>query len=338
VNAGRDSPPTQRIASIIISENIPESNAQTQIQTPLPSLPSDVLPPHLPVYDNLLIDVIPTEAHLSADAEYEDSGTEEEEDDGFDEAEFHEIPDFAIFHDGLESQQLFVPSDDEDNADVNDEFLNFGRIDLNVESDGWSSKTNIVFNAPKQFNGLGSEGPKNIPENTESPMQFWNLFISLEMIRSIVLWTNDYADKWKAATPNQIFDSSHPRKNMFPKQPRWLTLKRWKPVTDAEIRCFIAIQCIMGFVKPPNLKAYWDGTKKYFNVFSIRDIMSRFRFSQIKSCFHIFKATNGEQLDDNADKLAKVREFFDKISNCQNYYNPHEILSLDEILADPMVL
>jgi hypothetical protein len=172
-----------------------------------------------------------------------------------------------------------------------------------VESD---SKTNIVFNAPKQFSGVGSEGPKNIPENTESPMQFWNLFISSEMIRSIVLWMNDYADKWKAVTPDQIFDSSYPRKNMFPKQPRWLTLKRWKPVTEAEIHCFIAIQYIMSFVKLPNLKAYWDGTKKYFNVFSICD-MSRFRFSQIKSCFHICKATNGVQLDDNADKLAKVK-------------------------------
>jgi hypothetical protein len=51
------------------------------------------------------------------------------------------------------------------------------------------------------------------------------------------------------------------------------------------------------------------------------------RFSQIKSCFHICKAANGEQLDDNADKLAKVREFFDKfISNCQNYYNLDEMM------------
>jgi hypothetical protein len=89
---------TRRQSIASITENIPESTAQTQIQTP--SLPFDVLPP-LPVHENPPIDAIHTEAHLPADAENEDSGTEEEEDD---EAEFHEIPDSAIFHDGLESQ------------------------------------------------------------------------------------------------------------------------------------------------------------------------------------------------------------------------------------------
>ena len=37
-------------------------------------------------------------------------------------------------------------------------------------------------------------------------------------------------------------ERTHPRKNMSPKQPRWLTLMRWKLVTEAELRCFIAIQ------------------------------------------------------------------------------------------------
>jgi hypothetical protein len=119
----------------------------------------------------------------------------------------YDLPGFIVEADSLESQQEpFQVDDDGENVQHD----NHGRKDLNIISGVWSSKVDCSFSPPKSFTGIGNEGPTNIPEGTSTPLQFWNLLITIEMIRNIVEWTNSYAKKWKDATPDQIFDSGNP--------------------------------------------------------------------------------------------------------------------------------
>jgi hypothetical protein len=211
---------------------------------------------------------------------------------------------------------------------------NGGRIDSNVPmQNGWCCEEDFKFADVQPFSGIGIEGVKDIPPETNTPFKFWSLLITVQMILDIVKWTNEYARKWKDATIDQIYDPANPQKNMFPKKPKWLLRGKWKDVSESEIRCFIAIQFIMSFVKLPNLKAYWNGSLKYFKVFNVQSIMSRTRFSRIKSCFHICEPVNGMESASD-DKLLKVRSFMDTfLENCKRYYQPHEIISVDEMMV-----
>jgi hypothetical protein len=340
------SPPLPPQDYYIISDS---EISQSQLTSPAQNHNSVLLPSHSEEYNSDIsqsdIDSPNQNDNLSNsnavnqefnDSDDQTSGISDDEDKDFYPSESesdHDIPDFIT--NDISQDTGNNAEDDVGNDEAN---VNFGRIDVRaseiLQSVEWKCDPNSVsFQPLPNFTGIESkeDGVQNVPENAKTPLGFWSLLITLEMIREIVNWTNDYAAKWKIASPNQIYDVNNPQKNMFPKKPKWLA--KWKSVNEIEIRCFIAIQYIMSFVKISNLKSYWDSSKKYFNFFGTQDIMSRFRFFQIKTCFHLTETQNGSNTV-VADKLIKIRSFFEKfLRNCQRFYRPHEILSLDEMMV-----
>ena len=85
----------------------------------------------------------------------------------------------------------------------------------------------------------------------------------------------------------------------------------------------------MSVNKMPNTKMYWS-TK--MRVYAVSQCMTRKRFDQISSWFHL--SNNHEQPDrgdPNFDVLFKVRKFMQNIcENFQKYADPEVVLSVDE--------
>jgi hypothetical protein len=111
-----------------------------------------------------------------------------------------------------------------------------GRIDLSnitqkTQQLGWSVSdlSNPAFTETSE-----SPGPRRIPEDAKSPIDFWKLLISDDMLGKICAYTNDYAEEWKYAADEDIYDNENPSRNKFKPKPAWL-LEKWTEVTVSEL-------------------------------------------------------------------------------------------------------
>ena len=144
-----------------------------------------------------------------------DSDTEEENannlaihDGELDSASDGDSPDFLYFIDINGREQPEEEVDEEANVIL----PNGGRIDSNVPmQNGWCCEEDFKFADVQPFSGIGIEGVKDIPPETNTPFKFWSLLITVQMILDIVKWTNEYARKWKDATIDQIYDPANPQ-------------------------------------------------------------------------------------------------------------------------------
>jgi hypothetical protein len=143
---------------------------------------------------------------------------------------------------------------------------------------------------------------------------------SEEMMEALCNFTNSYAEQWKSADESMRHDPLHPSPNKFKSPPKWLIKGKWKELTVPELKQFIAMQYSMAFVKLPRLKDYWSKKRCFFNVDHSFKLMEKWRFAQIKSCFHLcdFLQTLQSRRD---DPLWKVRDFLDSFeNNCRDMY------------------
>ena len=86
-----------------------------------------------------------------------------------------------------------------------------------------------------------STGPRDIPEVTKEPVDFFTLLMSNDLLTKIVRETNSYANEFLA-------------KKEFPRHSRF---KRWEPTTVAELKQFIGLTMNMGLSRRKNLQTYW---------------------------------------------------------------------------------
>lgn len=103
---------------------------------------------------------------------------------------------------------------------------------------------------------------------------------------------------------------------------------RWTPMSKTEFLVFIGIIILMGVVKMPSYKDYWDPTLCVFAV-SFAEKMSVTRFGLIQS--HLHCAPQG--VDDSVDKCAKVRGVLNHLQQlCGCLWRPLQHLSYDEMM------
>lgn len=93
---------------------------------------------------------------------------------------------------------------------------------------------------------------------------------------------------------------------------------------------FFGIHMIMTIIKMPAYRMYWSHNTRYP---TIADIMSRNRFTNLRSFIHFNDNTNClPSTHVNHDKLFKVRPFIDAIQNNFKSIEPDEYLAVDEII------
>ena len=138
---------------------------------------------------------------------------------------------------------------------------------------------------------------------------FFDLFMTEELIQLMIIETNRYAD--------QEINRRRPLR-------RHSRYNKWKPVTAEEMKKFIGILFLMGIVKLPRIDLYWSRDSLYrFNGFSM--VMSRNRFQEILRFWHF---SNNEIV---ISRLDKVRPLVDQLNDkMTEIYHPGRDLSIDE--------
>ena len=152
---------------------------------------------------------------------------------------------------------------------------------------------------------------------TETPINFWELLVTKEMLEGIVEQTNLYA---------QQYISGHTLK------PR-SRIQQWvrSSFTVADLLRFLAITIIMGIISYPRLEDYWT-TSWPFSSTTISSIMSRDRFSLIMRFLHLNDSTQYVPKGQTGyDPLYKIRPFVNKLlDRFKQSYTPGRELSIDE--------
>jgi hypothetical protein len=104
----------------------------------------------------------------------------------------------------------------------------------------------------------------------EKPIHYFELFWDSKVWETLIENTNAYA-KYKEAWNKD---------NKAEKQLRW-----WKAITLYEMHIFIALLIYIGIVGTSNIESFWD--KNSLTTYKPMELMTFFRFKQIKRYFHI---------------------------------------------------
>lgn len=192
-----------------------------------------------------------------------------------------------------------------------------------VESESASNKENIYFQ-PSTIGWNSVIGPRNefeldIPDSEvapdvynvllgKEPIDFFDYFISGELMTLIVCETNRFAAQKIATTYHS--------KSRIPK---------WIDTNPTEIRKFLGLVLWMGLVRLPKLRDYWSTNILYQNKMS--NIMSRNRFELLLTMLHF--SDNSER--DSNDRLGKISMFVGLLQNkFKEAYTPGEDICIDE--------
>ena len=155
----------------------------------------------------------------------------------------------------------------------------------------------------------------------KSPIDFFKLMVTSEIIENIVEQTNLYAE--------QYFDSSpiiKPRSR----------LHLWKKnaLTAVEYLKFLALVVVMGVHRLPQTEDHWI-TKWPYGGQAFSKIMTRDRFSLILRFFHLNDSKNYIKRGESGyDPLYKIRPLLTSLmKNFNSSYTPNKELSLDEAMV-----
>lgn len=144
-------------------------------------------------------------------------------------------------------------------------------------------------------------------KNYLTPLDFFRLFFTLDLVKHLCKYTNDYA------------------KIHGPQKPS--LYKGWAEVTPDDLYTFFGLLMYMAVVKAPNADSYWSTAPLLHGLWA-RHFMSKLRFKAIQS---FLKVCNAETENNVADKLCKARFLHDFIRRkCMKLYQPYENVAVDE--------
>ncbi len=159
-------------------------------------------------------------------------------------------------------------------------------------------------------------GPINIPFLNPTPHDIFNLFFTPEIISTITNETNLYSQQFFKSNP-QLFDESC--KSNF---------ANFKQVKEKEIRMYLAIQLLFGIHRLSNIEDHWSKNKFLHTI--LGDFISRSRFAQISSFFHLY---DNNKINEKHPEMSKISPMFEVIKNFSKYYRPGENIAIDEGIA-----
>ena len=174
--------------------------------------------------------------------------------------------------------------------------------------------------------------PKNIPfidneclkvriKNDAGPMDFFNLYITPEIIELLVIETNRYAQQYIALKGDTIKEHSN--------------VQDWKETDTHEMRTFLGVLLLMGIVYKPRMTMYWS-TDEIFSTPIFSQVISRNRFFLLLKFLQFSNNDDPffDPKDENRDRLHKVRPLINMIrERCKKIYYPGKNLSVDESLV-----
>ena len=155
----------------------------------------------------------------------------------------------------------------------------------------------------KDVNFIGEEAEPPADRYIKTPLEYFKMFISDDMIQLIVDHSNLYSVQKKA---NSV------------------------ATTSKEIEQVIGIFFQMGLVSMPGIRPYWESETRYH---PIANIMSRNRFQLLLTVLHFVDNLSVSDETKKSDKLWKIRPWLDKLrQNCLQVI-PEEKNSVDEMMV-----
>ena len=150
-----------------------------------------------------------------------------------------------------------------------------------------------------------------------TPLDYFRLYFTDELIDLLVSETNRYAD--------QYMD----RNNVPPHSP----VHMWTPTDRNEMCAFLGLSILMGIVYKPRLSMYWSSDLVYkTGIFG--DIMARDRYLLLLRFLHFADNDTLDARDPDRDRLGKIRPLINVIrERCAAVYSPGKDLCVDESLV-----
>lgn len=169
----------------------------------------------------------------------------------------------------------------------------------------WSKNVNNILQ-PRPF--VEHSGP-NIPDDLETPLDFFMVLFSEELLQKLVFETNLYV------TQKDIRNAQ----------------AHTVPTTLQEIKCFLGLNILMGIKHLPSYKDYWSSREELRDNF-IASSMSRNRFSWLLGNLHLNdNSVQPKKGEPTFDKLYKLRPMLDKLSETYaKSYKPSRYQAIDE--------
>jgi hypothetical protein len=161
-------------------------------------------------------------------------------------------------------------------------------------------------------------GPLLVPaleignEREITPYECFSQIIDEEVVMLFVDETNRFASQ---------FFVKHPKNTLSDRS----LAKKWYDVTPAEMRAFLGVLYLMGYLKLPAYNKYWT-IDPLLEIPGFRKIMSRDRFTNIMRFFHVADNSAEDQV-----KTHKIKPLVDiLLRKWQAAYTPEAHISVDE--------
>lgn len=218
----------------------------------------------------------------------DDSGEDAEDDDEFD----------------IGNSAFTTDSDDDDRALLDDSSDND-----DDDSEPWSCPdfawSRAAGELPMLYPFCGQSG-LNVDTTNFSSNEYYQLFVSDDLMNHFAAQTNLFAEQYIDANPN---------------------------LPPYSVKTFIGLLLVMGVMKKPSLAMYWS-TDPLFQTPLFGAIMPRNRFLLLLKFFHVNNNNNAPSRNDpHRDRLFKIRPFLDELfEKFQTVYTPGPSLAVDESL------
>jgi len=187
-------------------------------------------------------------------------------------------------------------------------------LPVKVEPRFWE-RVNSNYTSNMEFEYRYTAGLNSSVDLTaeSSPIDFFNLFLTEEVISLMVNESNRYADQFLEKSALKRKARAH----------------NWRPTKAPEMKRFLGLVFLMGCIKKPRIEDYWS-TDPTIATPIFNRTMQRDRFELILKFWHY---CNNEELPDD-DRQFKLRHIIDMlISRFQAVYTLERDISIDEAMV-----
>ena len=125
----------------------------------------------------------------------------------------------------------------------------------------------------------------HLTENVNLRTRFFNLFLSKDMMDSLVNFTNQYAWQHILSKPSYAQDDGS-----------------WQETSTDELGRFLALLLYFGILRLPDVEKYWS-TRKLSHGLWARKMLTRLRFRSMRAFFQCFSSADPD------DRLQKSVTF-----------------------------
>ncbi|KAM4045335.1 piggyBac transposable element-derived protein 4-like [Anomaloglossus baeobatrachus] len=218
--------------------------------------------------------------------------------------------------------QPFTDSDDSDSSTGSHSSMVEESVDAAETSDAGpsSARPHRLWHPDPSFSPqippfLATPGI-NVEVADFTPFDFFQIFITTEVLQLIVFQTNLYAHQYISQNPTSAYSHS------------------WTPTNVPELRKFLGITLNMGLVKKPSLRSYW-ATKTVHSTPVFAAVMTRTRYETLLRFLHFSDNSQAPPRNDpNYDHLHKLRPLISLLKDSfLNSYTPDQNVSVDESLS-----